>query len=141
MLQNRINNPNLPSCIRNIRAQIAPHQRGPKADGQVPAIHAVHIRIRLDTVQMQNHDAESRIIWIRQLVNKFVQGVAAGDVIIDAGGADELVVESIGKEGVGELAEELLQDAGDAVNVEEEVFLFAKVNGGGVCISSVSKSD
>lgn len=70
-----------------------------------------------------------------------MQRVAAGDVVIDAGGADELIVESIGEEGVGELAEKLLQDAGDAVNVEEEVFLFVKVNGGGVCISSVSKSD
>lgn len=85
---------------------------------------------------MQSDCAESCIVWIRQSVDEFVERIAARDVIVDAGGADEFVVEDVGEEGIWEVAEELFEDAGDAVDVVKEVLLFAEVDGGGIYLIS-----
>lgn len=65
-----------------------------------------------------------------------MERIAARDVIVDAGGANEIVVEDIGEERIWEVAEELFEDAGDAVDVVKEVLLFAEVDGGGICLVS-----
>lgn len=46
---------------------------------------------------MQSDRAESCVIGIRQSVNEFVEGISACDVIVDARGADEFVVEDVGE--------------------------------------------
>lgn len=82
---------------------------------------------------MQGDRTESCVIGIRQSVDEFVERIAARDVVIDAGGADELVVEDVGEERIWEVTEELLEDAGDAIDVVKKVLLFAEVDGGGIC--------
>lgn len=82
---------------------------------------------------MQSDRTESCVIRIRQSVDEFVEGIAARDVVIDAGGADELIVEEVGEERIWEITEELLEDAGDAIDVVKKVLLFAEVDGGGIC--------
>lgn len=84
---------------------------------------------------MQSDYAESCIVWIRQSVDEFVERIAARDVIVDAGGTNEFVVKDIGEERIWEVAEELFEDAGDAVDVVKEVLLFAEVDGGGIYLT------
>lgn len=79
---------------------------------------------------MQSDYAESCIVWIRQSVDELVKGIAARDVIVDARGADEFVVEGVGEERIWEVAEELFENAGDAVDVVKEILLFAEVDSG-----------
>lgn len=88
---------------------------------------------------MQSDCTESCIVGIRQSVDEFVEGIATRDVVVDTGSTDEFVVEEVGEEWVWEVAEELFEDAGDAVDVVKEVFLSTEVDGGGIC-STPSKS-
>lgn len=79
---------------------------------------------------MQSDRAECCVIRIRQSVDELVKGIAARDVIVDAGGADEFVVEDVGEERIWQVAEELFEDTGDAVDVVKEIFLFAEIDSG-----------
>lgn len=83
-------------------------------------------------MQVQRHRSQRRVIGVGQGVDDGVQGVAADDVVIETRGRDEGRVLGVGEEGVGEVAEELLEQARDGVDVVEEGFGVAEVDFGGV---------
>lgn len=83
-------------------------------------------------MQMQRHSAEGRVVGVREGVDDGVQAVAADYVVVEAGGGDEGRVLRVREEGVGEVAEELLEQARDGVDVVEEGFGVAEVDFGGV---------
>lgn len=62
-----------------------------------------------------------------------MNGVATDDFVIDAGGVDEALVVCGCQEGIGEVAEEGFQEAGDGVDVVGEGGRVAEIDSRGVC--------
>jgi hypothetical protein len=62
-----------------------------------------------------------------------VHGVSAHGIVVHACSIDELGVEFPGEQRVGKLAEKLLQQAGNAIDIVLESFRVAKIDLRGVC--------
>lgn len=81
-MQNRINDFNLPAGVGNGRAGIRAHERRAKDDGQVVRVHAVHVRIVHDAVQVQRDGAQRRVVGVGEAVDDGVQRVAADNIVV-----------------------------------------------------------
>lgn len=81
---------------------------------------------------MEGQGSEGGVVWIGEVVDFCVETVAAGDVIVDSGSVYEALVVFTCEEWVGEVAEELLEDAGYRVDVVIEGFWVSEVDFGGV---------
>lgn len=81
-------------------------------------------------MQMQRHCSQGSVVRVGEGIDDGVQAVAAHYVVVEAGGGDESAVLGGGEEGVGEVAEELFEQAGDGVYVVEEAFGVAEVDFG-----------
>jgi hypothetical protein len=71
----------------------------------------------LYTVKVQNYRTKGGIVWIRQRVDQRMHGVPSHCIIVDARSVNKLSVELPRKNGIGQLAEELFQQAGHTVDV------------------------
>jgi hypothetical protein len=65
-----------------------------------------------------------------------VHGVSAHGIVVYACSIDEFVVELQGKQWVGKFAEELLQQAGNTIDIMLEGFRVSKVHLRCICITS-----
>lgn len=97
---------------------------------------------------MQKQRPHSRVVGVGKGVDNGVEGVAAEGVVVDAegvvvdaGGVDEFVIVLGCEEGVAEVAEEVLQEACDAVDVVVEGCWVTEVYAGGVYKGKVSVSN
>lgn len=89
ILYHCLHHPNLPACILNTPPGPRTHQRRAPHDRQITRIHSVHRCIFHDSVQMQRHGTQRRVIRVRQGIDDGVQRVAAQYVIVDLGGVNE----------------------------------------------------
>lgn len=96
------------------------HERRRKTNGQIAGRHSVLGVVLLHTIEVEDQRAQGGVVRVGEFVNDGVDGVAALCVVFEAGGVDEAVVGAAGQEGVGQLAEELLEEAGYAVDVVVE---------------------
>jgi len=127
ILQDRIHDANLPGSIRDIAARGCAHERRPKDDGQVLRAHAVDGAILHDSVQVQSECAQGGVVGVGQVVDDGVHAVSPHNVVVVFRRFDERRVVLGRKEGVREIAEELLQQTGHTIDVMEEVLRVAEV--------------
>lgn len=95
--QNRIQHSSLQTRIRNLRSRMTSHQTGCKANSQIARGHSVLSIMLLDAVEMQHYCAQSGVIRVRQFVDNGMDSIAAGSVVVDAGGVYEAVVGAAGE--------------------------------------------
>lgn len=82
VLQDGIDDPDLPARIADARAWGGSHQRRPEYDGQILRAHPSDVRVVYHTVQMQGEGSESGIVGVRQAIDDGVQRVAADDFVV-----------------------------------------------------------
>jgi len=85
-------------------------------------------------MHMQHQRPQRRVIRIRQVVDALVQRVPARVLVFDARGVDEAAVARVREQGIGQVAEELLEEGGNAVDVLVEVGRVAEVDGGAAVV-------
>lgn len=95
--QNRIQHSGLQTRIRDLRSRMTSHQTGCKANSQIARGHSVLSIMLLDAVEMQHYCAQSGVIRVRQFVDNGMDSIAAGSVVVDAGGVYEAVVGAAGE--------------------------------------------
>jgi hypothetical protein len=64
VVQNRVDDTNLPSRVLDIWTRVRTHQGGSKNNRQVRSIHSVSKRILLDPVQVESQGTQGSVIWI-----------------------------------------------------------------------------
>lgn len=99
-------------------------QNSRKTNRQIPLRHSRNLSSLADLLQMQHQVPHRRIIRIRQRIDDAVYRISSLVIIVKARGVDKGGVVLSCKQGVGQLAEELLEEAADAVDVV--------IEGGGV---------
>jgi uncharacterized protein (UPF0147 family) len=127
ILQNRIHDANLPRSIRNIASRGRAHERRPEDDGQVLRAHAVDGAVIHDPMQMQRERAQGGIVGVGQIVDDGVHTVSPHDVVVMFCRFDKRRIVLGREEGIREIAEELLQQTGNTIDVVEEVLRVSKV--------------
>lgn len=127
ILQDGIDDADLPASIGDIAARSGAHEGRPEDDGEVLGVHAVDGGVLGDAVQVQGQGAQGGVVGVGQPVDDGVQAVAAHDVVIVLGGLDEVGVVLARQQRVRQVAQELLQQARYAVHVVEEVLRVAEV--------------
>lgn len=134
VLQYRIHGTDLPGGVRDVAPRRRAHERRPEHDGQVLRVHAVHRAVLHDAPQVQRQRAQRRVVGVRQAVDDGVHAVPAHDVVVLPRRLDEGRVVLRRQERVREVPEELLQQAGNAIDVVEEVLGVAEVQDVGFLI-------
>lgn len=81
VLQNCINNFDLPSGVGNASCRIGAHDRGAKDDGEVVGVHPVDMGVLHDAVEVEGQRAQSGVVGIGEAVDDGVEGVSANNVI------------------------------------------------------------
>jgi hypothetical protein len=71
----------------------------------------------LYTVKVQNYRTKGGVVWIRQRIDQRMHGVPPHCIVINARSVDELSVELPRENRIGQLAEELFQQAGHTVDI------------------------
>lgn len=132
VLQDGVDNLDLPPGVLDGPPRVGAHEGGAEDDGEVVRVHAVDVRGLDDAVEVQAEGAEGGVVGVGEGVDDGVEGVPAHDVVVVLGRLDERVVVLVGEQRVRQLAEELLQQARNTVDVVEEVLRVAEVEGAGL---------
>lgn len=127
VLQYRIHRADLPGGVGDVASGRRAHERRPEHDGQVLRVHAVHGAVLHDPPQVQRQRAQRGVVGVRQAVDDGVHAVPAHDVVVLPSRLDEGPVILRREDRVREVAEELLQQTGNAIDVVEEVLGVAEV--------------
>lgn len=81
VLQNCIDNLDLPSGVGDASCRIGTHDRGAKDDGEVVGVHPVDMGVLHDAVEVEGQRAQSGVVGIGEAVDDGVEGVSANNVI------------------------------------------------------------
>lgn len=81
VVQDGIDDADLPASVLDIRAGVGAHQGRSEDDCQVGGVHAVRERVLLDAVQMKGQGAQGSVVRVREAVDNGVEGVAADYII------------------------------------------------------------
>lgn len=81
VLQNRVNNLDLPPGIGNGGSRIGAHEGRPEDDGQVVGVHAVRVRVVHDAVEVEGEGAECGVVGIGKAIDNSVEGIPTNHII------------------------------------------------------------
>lgn len=82
VLQDCVDDFDLPPCVGNGLARICAHQCRAKYDGKVMRVHAVDMGIIHDAVEVEREGAKSSVVWIGKAVDNGMNRVAADDIVV-----------------------------------------------------------
>lgn len=81
VLQNGVDDLDLPSCVGNGRAWVAAHEGRAKDDSEVVRVHARNVGVVHDAVEVKSDGAQGGVVGIREAVDDGVEGVPADGVV------------------------------------------------------------
>lgn len=145
VLQNGIDDLDLPACVRNGSAGVSAHEGRSEDDCQVVRVHAIDMRVIHNTVEMESEGAKSGVVGVGKAVDDSMEGVTADNVVVmfcwwrldgvrwqaivgvRTSCSNEAIVVLIGEERIRKITEKLLQQARNTVHIVIEVLWVPKV--------------
>lgn len=127
--------------VRDVASRLERFVNLRKANGKVRRAHPVAGAALLHAVQVQDQGPQRCIVGIRQRIDDGVQAVSPHRVIFNLGRLDEFLVMLMRQERVRKFPEELLQQAGNTIDVVEECFGVAEIDCGGIYSALVRAKD
>jgi hypothetical protein len=81
IIQDRIDDPHLPTGILDIRARVRAHEGRTEDDGKVGRVHPVCEGVFLHAIQVQGQGAQGSVVGVGKGVDDGVEGVSSNDVV------------------------------------------------------------
>lgn len=81
VLQNSVDDLDLPSCVGNGSAWVAAHEGRAKDDGEIVRVHACNVGVIHDAIEVKSNGAQGGVVGVREAVDDGVEGVSADSIV------------------------------------------------------------